>query len=369
MNESGGGNPKTGKKRGLGTTWKRGGIWYVQVWHRGKRHRESTGSTDEKDANRLLKKRLGDLQAGKPTARAIEKTTLADLMLMLENDFRANNQQLSTIKAPVAHLIRYFGKDCRAIDITTDRVTAYVAERLDRAEGAANGTINRSLAALKRAFHLAAIAKKVGERPEITMLAENNARQGFVSRSEFKRLRDALPDELRDPLEFLYRSGWRVGEMRSLEWRDVDLESREIRLRRENSKNGETRSLPLTREIGEIIERARERRILECPNVFHRDGRPIGLFRKSWATACKAAGLGAILVHDLRRSAVRNMVRAGVPDKVAMSISGHKSRSIFDRYNITAKDDQVRALERTSDYLAAQQQAPANVVPLKKKTA
>ena len=155
--------------------------------------------------------------------------------------------------------------------------------------------------------------------------------------------------------------------MRSLEWRDVDFEGREIRLRREHSKNGETRTLPLVREIGEIIDRAREGRSLECPTVFHRNGRPIGLFRKSWANACKSAGLGTILVHDLRRSAVRNMVRAGVSENIAMSMSGHRTRSVFSRYDITAREDQERALERTSDYVAAQPHALASVVPLKKK--
>ena len=189
-------------------------------------------------------------------------------------------------------------------------------------------------------------------------------------RDQFERLRDALPEDLRDPVSFLYFSGWHVSEMRALEWRDVDLEGGGIiRLRPDLSKTKDGRPLPLRRELAEIIDRARERRIPECTTVFHRDGRPIALFRRSWATACKKAGLGNILVHDLPRTAVRNLVRAGVPDKIAMALSGHKTRSGFDRDNIVAEDGLARAIENVSDHLAAQPQTPAIVLSLKKRSA
>ncbi len=340
--------------------------WWIQYNVRGKRIRENSGSHNRADAVHLLKVKLGDAAAGKPVGNNIERTTLGDLMAMLEADYRANNRRLRVIKAPLAHLKAYFGEDCRALAITTDRITAYTVDR--QSAGAANSTINRSLAALKRAFTLASRAGKVGARPYIAMLDENNARSGFLSHPEFERLREALPDDLRDPVAFLYYSGWRVGEMRSLEWRDVDLAGGVVRLRSENSKNKKGRVLPLRGELRAIIERAHTRRIPECPNVFHRDGNAVGLFRKSWATACRAAGLGSILVHDLRRTAVRNLVRAGVPEKIAMGISGHRTRSIFDRYDIVTEDDLARAVERVSDHLAAQPVVSATVVPLRSAT-
>lgn len=151
--------------------------------------------------------------------------------------------------------------------------------------------------------------------------------------------------------------------MRALEWRDVDLAGKVIRLRPEISKNKDGRLLPIKGEIEGIIERAKEKRLLSCPYVFHENGQRIGDFRKAWKTACKAAGLGAVIVHDLRRSAVRNMVRAGIPERVAMSLSGHKTRAVFDRYNIVSESDLAKAAERLQAHLEEQPRVPL-VVPI-----
>ena len=151
--------------------------------------------------------------------------------------------------------------------------------------------------------------------------------------------------------------------MRALEWRDVDLAGKVIRLRPEISKNKDGRLLPINGELLDITERARQNRILSCPYVFHENGQPIGSFRKAWKTACRAPGLGQIIVHDLRRSAVRNMVRAGIPERVAMSLSGHKTRSVFDRYNIVSEADLAKAAEQLQEHLEEQPRVPV-VVPI-----
>jgi integrase len=197
----------------------------------------------------------------------------------------------------VHHLTKFF-KHSRAPDITTDRVREYISRR--QLEGAANGSINRELSALKRMFSLYMQAGKLNAKPYISMLEENNARQGFLAHGDFVSLKSKLPDYLKDPVTFLYHSGWRVSEMKALEWRDVDMSGQVVRLRPELSKNKKGRVLPLRGELLEIFLRAKENRRLDCVRVFHDKGKPIGDFRKSWRNALKDAKLGHVLVHDFR---------------------------------------------------------------------
>ena len=140
--------------------------------------------------------------------------------------------------------------------------------------------------------------------------------------------------------------------MQSLEWKDVDLRSQLITLRSENSKNKEIRYLPLTRRLLEIIEEQwRKRRDFSCLYVFNRHGRRISNFRKSWTAATEAAHKPGLLVHDLRRSAIKNMMKTRVPQATAMAISGHKTTSTFRRYHIIDTDEIRTALEQTQQYI------------------
>jgi integrase len=308
--------------RGMGTTYQRGNVWWIRYYHRGKCYRESSHSESETDARRLLKRRIGEMGKGRLIGPREEKVTFEELAQDLVNDYRINARRaIDAVKYPIKHLRKGFGFD-RALDITTDRIRTYIARR--QGEKASNATVNRELAALKRMFSLAVQAGKLSAKPYIPTLEENNARQGFLDHGNFLALRDALPDYLKDPVTFLYFSGWRVSEMRQLEWRDVDLTGRVVRLRPEISKNKDGRLLPLTGELLEVIQKARKRRTPECYFVFHREGESVGDFRKAWKHACDASGLKGIIVHDLRRTAIRNMVRAGIPERVAMSLSGHK---------------------------------------------
>jgi integrase len=290
-----------------------------------------------------------------------ERVTFEEMTEDLLRDYQVNKRKaVKIIQYPIKHLRQSFALD-KALDVTTDRINTHIARR--QQEGAKNATINRELAALKRMFSLALQAGKLSSKPYIPTLEENNARQGFLDYGSFLLLRENLPENRKDPVTFLYHSGWRISEMKALEWRDVDLAGKVVRLRPEISKNKDGRLLPLQGELLEIIERAKQARQLSCPYVFHDNGQAIGDFRKVWKRACKQAGLGTIIVHDLRRSAVRNMVRAGIPERVAMSLSGHKTRSVFDRYNIVSEADLARATERLQAHLEEQPRMPV-VVPI-----
>src|SRR5215831_7908327 len=210
---------------------------------------------------------------------------------------------------------------------------------------------------------LAVNSGKLSRKPKFQLLDGERVRQGFLEHGEFLVLLGNLPAHLQSLIEFLYRSGWRKGEAQKLEWRDVDLSSKVVRLRIENSKNKESRVLPLTDRLWEIIqERAKVRRP-DCTFVFHHEGRKIGDFRKAWAKACKESGLSGILVHDLRRCAARNLSRAGVVEAVAMEMTGHKTRSMYRRYRIVDERDLREATEKLQSHLESQDEM--KVIPLR----
>ncbi len=339
--------------RGKGRVYKQPGssFFWIQYSINGKLRRESSKSVKVSDAQKLLTKRLADANAGGPVGPVAERLTLNDLCKMIRDDYQINERKSGVrLNRSLNHLLAYFGGERKAVTITTDAITRYIVHRQEQPhrQGSrpANGSINRELAALKHMFALAMRADKLVRKPYVPMLKESQAREGFVEHAEFVALRDALPERLRDPVTFLYLSGWRVSEMKTLEWREVNDDRTEVRLSPAKSKNDEGRTLPVTGELAEVIERAHAMRRLDCRFVFHNDGRPIRDFRGAWTKACTDTGLGSLLVHDLRRSAIRHMVRSGISEGVVMKLSGHKTRSVFDRYNVKSDKDLVEAVER-----------------------
>ncbi len=198
-------------------------------------------------------------------------------------------------------------------------------------------------------FNLAIQAEKITRKPHVERLEANNTRQGFFERDGFHRLLARLPEALRPPLTLAYLTGWRRSEVFSLTWDRVDLEVGTVRLYWGTTKNKEGRVVYLFPEIVALLAEQWSQHLAhysECPYVFHRQGKQIKDFRAVWKRACREAGLVGRIPHDFRRSAVRNMVRAGIPERVAMTISGHRTRDVFERYNIVSEGDLKEAAEK-----------------------
>ncbi len=276
------------------------------------------------------------------------------LIEALRQDYELRGKLSPQSSSHLDRVDRDFGEFVAAT-LTSEQIDSYIRERLE--QGDAASSINRTCQLLGQGYKLAIRGGHLAQAPAIRRLSElGNERQNFVNEPEFRALLSDLPNDLKDFVHFAYLTGMRKGEVASLRWADLDGDV--LRLQAKHSKNRKPRSVPLVGELADIIKRRKAARQIQAngtvelsPLIFHRHGEPIREFRKSWASACRRAGLEGRLFHDLRRSAVRNMVQAGVPQEVAKRISGHKSNSMFTRYNIIIEDDVRAAIERTQQYL------------------
>jgi integrase len=364
----------------MGSIYKRGSVWWVKYYRNGKPYRESAKSEKETEAKRLLRKREGEIEGGKIPGIVFDKVKFDHLADDFLTEYKINGRKsIAKAERSVAQLKTFFGGD-RATNITTPRIQKYIEKRIE--DEMSNATINRELAALKRIFNLGLqqTPPKVDRVPHIPMLKENNVRKGFFEHGDFIALREALPSYLKGFVTFAYKTGWRVSEIRDLKWAQVDLENNIVRLESGETKNNEGRTVYLDDELKAVFlnQRARQKelgKILRCVFMNESGIDRIKDFRGAWANACTVAKINGKLFHDFRRTAVRNMVRAGIPERVAMMISGHKTRSVFERYNVVSETDLKLAAQKQEAYLQTQmgtisgtvKQIPteANKIPLK----
>jgi len=386
----------------MGAIYKRGNTWWIKYYRNGKSYRESSGTDKKMVAKKLLDRREGDIAKGKIPDVQFDKVKFDELADEFLTDYHINGKKsFDRAELSVKHLTEEF-QGARIPEITTPRIQEYVSDRMrwqckacnkkfhvggelkcpacggEKCEkGASNGTINRELAALRRILNLGAkqTPPKVSRVPYIPMLKENNVRKGFFEHSEFLALREALPTYLKSFATFGYKIGWRDKEISSLTWSNVDRDNGIVTLMVGETKNGEARTVYLDDELRAVIAKqweSRKRNDKLVPYLFPniQGSGPIGDFRKAWNMACRKAGIGfgyktvseyvekwkgklpaGPIFHDFRRTAVRNMVRSGIPERVAMMISGHKTRSVFDRYNIVSDADLKLAAQKQDEYL------------------
>ncbi|MEO7190058.1 MAG: tyrosine-type recombinase/integrase [Vicinamibacterales bacterium] len=314
--------------------------WWIKFYQDGRSVRESTGSTKEGAARRMLRSREGDVEHGVPIEPKMGRITFEDAAKDIINDYQINGRRsLGDAQRRIdLHLSPTF-KGRRLLAITTSVVREYITAR--QAEGAANGTINRELAVLKRMFSLAVKDRKLHAKPHIPMLEEDNVRRGFFEPEQFRGVVSHLPAALQPVATFAHITGWRLkSEILPLQWRQVDWNNRVVRLDPGTTKNREGRSYPFTAALEALLTTQLDdhKRLKKAgkivPHVFHRDGEPIKSMRGSWQAACVAAGQPGRIPHDFRRTAVRNLEHVGVSRSAAMAMVGHKTEAIYRRYAI-----------------------------------
>jgi integrase len=348
---------------------------YIKYYVGGKPVIEPTGTAKYREAVKQLRQRQAEVASGRYVGRDVEKTSYKDIREIALNHYRANDRKsFDRFQDAIAHLDQFFS--FRLVrDITPDRVTAYTAARRD--EHAANATINRELAALKLMLRLGERAGKVVNRPYVGMLEERNRRTGFFEDEQFEAILTHLSEDLRPVFGTAFVTGWRVkSEILTREKSHLDLKAGWLRLEPGETKNDEGRMFPLLPRLRQILEIQVERtrqieqetgRIIRW--LFHRDGRPIKSFRRAWLTACTKAGLSGRIPHDFRRTAIRNLERAGIARSAAMAMVGHKTESVYRRYAIADERMLTEAGEKLQTLYDSSEARPRSVVPLEEARA
>ena len=364
---------------------KKTAMLYLKFYVGGKPVVEPTGTTKPTEAKKALRRRLGEIASGRYTPAEVEKTTVGQIKQMALDHYRANGRKSQDrFEDAVAHLTAFFPDHFRVRDISPDRVTAYAAAR--REDKAANATINRELSALKLMLRLGERAGKVVNRPYIGMLEENNRRKGFFEAEQFSAVLKELPEDLKPVFEVAYITGWRTkNEVLTRQKCHLDLKAGWLRMEPGETKNNEGRMFPFSTvpRLREVLERQLRRteefekktgRIV--PWLFHRNGKPIKSFRRAWLTACLKAGFAQVISerprkikplripHDFRRTAIRNLERAGIPRSAAMAMVGHKTESVYRRYAIVEERMLNEAGAKLQSLYDNAEAAPRSVVPL-----
>ena len=333
------------------------GPWWMKFYDQGKPIYRSTEQYEKRNANKVLQKAEGKIAEGQRESPKVHQTRFEDLEKDIQLDYELKGRKTwSRRQQHLAHLRKVFGK-MKIKLITTDRLETYVSKRLR--EEAAPATINRELDCLHRMMVLGArkTPPTVGHIPHFPKMQEDNVREGFFEHDAFLTLRAFVPVHIKVAMTIGYYTGMRKREiigMNGLRWEQVSLEEGSIRLKSQQTKTKESRVIYMAGDFLLVMMKAKQLRDLNfphCPYVCHINGKPFNDFQQGWKAACDRVGLSGKTFHDLRRNGVRNLIRAGVPETVAMRISGHKTRSVFDRYNITSEKDLKEAATRLADYL------------------
>jgi integrase len=318
--------------------------WIGQYYVQGRRFRKSTGTAVKAEAEAILRDWMSKSERGekaKPQTQALTYDQIRDDYIA--HATRSQFKSLATRKDgsryfhPQTALDNFFkGRKANAID--RDLLGKYTASR--QAAGIANKTINGELGLLRSMFTNAQDSEKLTVIPKFDLLPWKS-RQGFLPVEAFQKLFDAMPAHLRPLLLLLYTTGVRIGEAGKIQWTAVNLNAASIMLQEGETKNDEARVLPLVPKLVTMLQAVTKREGKVFPSKW--------AMQHQWHKACKAAGIAGLLIHDLRRSAVRNMMETpNAQQATAMKISGHKDASVFQRYNIIVTEQTARMMQNVA---------------------
>lgn len=323
---------------------------------------ESTGLKIRRDAEKVLNHKMLLAALAQSPIPDSSNISWQDLRSLVIRDYNLRKRKsLDTLLYRLSHLDKFFS-DVSALDLAS-RIGDYINIRLKKVS---HNTIERELAVVRRAFSLAKKERLVLRVPYIPHLEDQNVRFGFLHHHEYLDLMQALPEYLRGPVCLAYHTGMRQGEIFGLTWDKVDMIEEVIWIDATSSKNRTPRMVPIGKELLKYLMVAGKRkRIGDAPSPvwLNRFGTGrIKDIRFSWKKAVKKIGKPDLLFHDLRRCGVRNLIRAGVPRSIAMAISGHKTESVFERYNIIEGEDIHRAKRMQEEYLKRQKKLFASKI-------
>ncbi len=384
------GKRKPRARYGSGSLYQRGLIWHVKYREVRRspdgtasyvQHRVSTRSPDRTFAEKFLRRKLLEIGGRRATVVDPEKVSYESLREnflahCVEKKLRSlkRDQDGTVTLATLSRLDKFFGT-WRAAEITVADLKRFRAEA--RADELSDARVNRYMATLRAMFNQAR-KDELLTRTEIPayfpMVKEPNEARGaiFVKREWYEALRKELKEPLRSAFTLAYNFAVRVGELERIRWRDVNVTKRCITLPGEITKTGKPRLVPLPSEIDRKPGKPDEL-------VF-----PLGDCRDRWRTACAKVGAGyfecrecgsqcagrkcpthgkrplkgmryrGLLLRHTRHAAVRNMSDAGLPEARIMAVSGHVTRSMFDRYNIGKEKDVDLARDAIERYHRSQ---------------
>lgn len=344
------------KSEGVGRMYSRPNSPHLWLYycHNGKVFRRSAGTDSPKEAKKKLQDFIKEVGQGSYRGGKAERIKVQELADDLLTDYKINNRSsLHYVKARWELYLKNIFGHYRASDVSTSLISHYIEKRLEA--GAANGTVNRELAALKRMYNLGlrSTPPKVLRIPYIPHLEEDNRREGFVEDHVYEKLADYFSSVglwIRGMLEIGYVYGLRVAAIKSMKVGWMNLDHKILVFPPKAMKNKKALTVKMTQKVYELLKQCCHGKKAD-DLVFTRttaDGRhkPIVDFRVTWDNGCEAAGVPGLLFHDLRRTAARNLRRAGVPESVIMQIGNWKTRSVFLRYDIVDERDIAEAVQK-----------------------